>query len=36
MEEALGIKVKEMEGTEYSVGIEGMASCNIDVMLVSP
>lgn len=36
MEEALGIKVKEMEGTEYSVGIEGMASGNIDVMLVSP
>ena len=36
MEEALGIKVNEMEGTEYSVGIEGMASGNIDVMLVSP
>lgn len=36
MEEYLGIKVKEMEGTDYSVGIEGMASGNIDVMLVSP
>ena len=36
MEDYLGIKVKEMEGTEYSVGIEGMAAGNIDVMLVSP
>ncbi len=37
MEEALGIKVKRRwRGTEYSVGIEGMASGNIDVMLVSP
>lgn len=36
LEEYLGIKVNEMEGTDYSVGIEGMASGNIDVMLVSP
>lgn len=36
MEEYLGIQVNEMEGTEYSVGIEGMASGKIDVMLVSP
>ncbi len=32
----LGIEVKEMEGTDYTVGIEAMASGNIDVMLVSP
>ncbi len=32
----IGIEVSELEGTEYSVGIEAMASGNIDVMLVSP
>ncbi len=32
----LGIEVKEMEGTDYTVGVEAMASGNIDVMLVSP
>ncbi|HWS43650.1 MAG TPA: phosphate/phosphite/phosphonate ABC transporter substrate-binding protein, partial [Pseudoflavonifractor sp.] len=36
MSEYLGVEIKEMEGTDYSVGIEGMASGNIDVMLVSP
>lgn len=36
MSEYLGVEIKEMEGTDYSVGIEGMASSNIDVMLVSP
>ncbi len=36
LEKDLGIKVKEMEGTDYSVGIEAMANKKIDVMLVSP
>lgn len=36
MSEYLGVEVKEMEGTDYSVGTEGMAGGNIDVMLVSP
>lgn len=32
----IGIPVEEMEGSDYSVGIEAMASKNVDVMLVSP
>lgn len=32
----LGIEVEGVEGTEYTAGIEGMASKNVDVMLVSP
>lgn len=36
LEKDLGIKVTEMEGTDYSVGIEAMANGKIDVMLVSP
>lgn len=34
--EELGIDVEEMEGTEYSVGIEAMKAGKLDVMLVSP
>lgn len=34
--EELGIEVIEMEGSEYSVGIEAMKAGNLDVMLVSP
>lgn len=36
MSEYLGIEVQEMEGSDYTVGIEAMASKKIDVMLVSP
>ncbi|MGL4695463.1 phosphate/phosphite/phosphonate ABC transporter substrate-binding protein [Enterococcus larvae] len=36
MEKALGIKVEELEGAEYSVGIEAMKSGKLDVLLVSP
>lgn len=32
----IGIPVEEMEGSDYTVGIEAMASKNVDVMLVSP
>lgn len=32
----LGIEVGSVEGTDYTAGIEGMASKNVDVMLVSP
>lgn len=34
--EFLGIEIEEMEGTDYTVGIEAMANDKIDVMLVSP
>lgn len=36
IEEYLGITVKEMEGSEYAVGIEAMKSGNLDIMVVSP
>lgn len=35
LSEYLGIEVTEMEGTDYTVGVEAMASGNIDVMLVT-
>ncbi|MDR0445818.1 MAG: phosphate/phosphite/phosphonate ABC transporter substrate-binding protein, partial [Oscillospiraceae bacterium] len=36
LEAALGIKVEELEGSEYSVGIEAMKAGTLDVLLVSP
>jgi phosphonate transport system substrate-binding protein len=36
LEKALGIKVEELEGTEYAVGIEAMRAKNLDAMVVSP
>jgi len=36
LENELGIKVKEHQGTSYAVGIEALASGNLDVMLASP
>lgn len=36
LEEELGIEVEELEGAEYSVGIEAMRSGSLDVLLVSP
>lgn len=36
MENELGIAVEEMEGAEYSVGIEAMKAGKLDVLLVSP
>lgn len=36
LSEYIGIPVKEMEGSDYTVGIEAMASKKGDVMLVSP
>ena len=36
LSEYLGIEVGSVEGTDYTAGIEGMASKNVDVMLVSP
>jgi phosphonate transport system substrate-binding protein len=36
LEKALGIKVEELEGTEYTVGIEAMKAKNLDVLLVTP
>lgn len=36
MSEYIGIPVEEMEGSDYTVGIEAMASKKVDVMLVSP
>lgn len=36
LSEYIGIPVKEMEGNDYTVGIEAMASKKVDVMLVSP
>ncbi|WP_419892963.1 phosphate/phosphite/phosphonate ABC transporter substrate-binding protein [Oceanobacillus kimchii] len=34
--EELGIEVKEFEGGSYAVGIEALASGNLDIMLASP
>ena len=36
LSEELGIEVKELEGSSYAVGIEAMASGNLDIMLGSP
>lgn len=36
MSDYIGIPVEEMEGSDYTVGIEAMASKKVDVMLVSP
>lgn len=36
LSEELGIEVNELEGGSYAVGIEAMASGNLDVMLASP
>ncbi|WP_161809762.1 phosphate/phosphite/phosphonate ABC transporter substrate-binding protein [Peribacillus muralis] len=36
LSEELGIEVKEFEGGSYAVGIEALASGNLDVMLASP
>lgn len=36
LQEELGIEVIEHEGGSYAIGIEAMASGNIDIMLVSP
>lgn len=36
MEKALGIEVEELEGSDYSVGIEAMKAGKLDVLLVSP
>lgn len=36
LSEELGIEVESVEGSEYTAGIEGMASGKVDVMLVSP
>lgn len=36
MSNALGVKVEELEGGEYSVGIEAMKAGKLDVLLVSP
>jgi phosphonate transport system substrate-binding protein len=36
LEDALGIKVEEIEAFEYAVGIEAMKAGNLEVLLVSP
>ncbi|MDR1117270.1 MAG: phosphate/phosphite/phosphonate ABC transporter substrate-binding protein [Oscillospiraceae bacterium] len=36
MEEYLGIKIEELEGSDYTVGIEAMKSGKLEVLLVSP
>ncbi|MGD6960124.1 phosphate/phosphite/phosphonate ABC transporter substrate-binding protein [Rossellomorea aquimaris] len=36
MEEYLGIEVEELEGGDYSVGLEAMKAGKLEVMLVSP
>lgn len=36
MEKAVGIPVEEMEGADYSVGIEALKAGKLDVLLVSP
>ncbi|MBK0037304.1 MULTISPECIES: phosphate/phosphite/phosphonate ABC transporter substrate-binding protein [unclassified Enterococcus] len=36
MSEALGIEVEELEGADYSVGIEALKAGKLDVLLVSP
>ncbi|KAF1303067.1 phosphate/phosphite/phosphonate ABC transporter substrate-binding protein [Candidatus Enterococcus willemsii] len=36
MSDALGVEVEELEGGEYSVGIEAMKAGKLDVLLVSP
>lgn len=36
LQDALGIEVEELEGSEYSVGIEAMKAGKLDIMLVSP
>lgn len=36
LEEELGIEVEELEGAEYSVGIEAMRAGELDILLVSP
>lgn len=36
LEDYIGIPVKEMEGSDYAVGIEAMKSGKLDIMLVSP
>ena len=36
LSEELGIEVKEFEGGSYAVGIEALASGNLDIMLASP
>ena len=36
MEEYVGIKVEELEASDYTVGIEAMKSKKLEVMLVSP
>ncbi|MEO1770093.1 phosphate/phosphite/phosphonate ABC transporter substrate-binding protein [Candidatus Enterococcus ferrettii] len=36
MEKELGIEIEELEGAEYSVGIEAMKAGKLDVLLVTP
>ena len=36
MEEYLGIPVKELKGSDYTVGIEAMKAGKLDIMLVTP
>jgi phosphonate transport system substrate-binding protein len=36
LEAALGIRVEELEGAEYAVGIEAMKAGNLDVLTVTP
>ncbi len=36
MEEFVGIKIEELEGSDYTVGIEAMKSGKLDIMLVTP
>jgi phosphonate transport system substrate-binding protein len=36
MSEALGVEVEELEGADYSVGIEALKAGKLDVLLVSP
>jgi len=36
LSEELGVEVKEFEGGSYAIGIEALASGNLDIMLASP
>ncbi len=36
MEKSVGVKVEELEGSDYSVGLEALRAGKLDVLLVSP
>lgn len=36
MQEALGVEIEELEGSDYATGIEAMKAGKLDVLLVSP